>query len=578
MAPTPDKPAPFLTFYSFKGGVGRSMAMINVACALAGRGFRVLAIDMDLEAPGVSFMVAPEHPGVVDLLLEAAQKGDEADFFAKTPAEVVAAYSFAYPLPDAMRRFPGGSLHIMPSGRRVPGYQQRLADLGLGKLYLEGNGLPLIQAFKYIIQESAAFDMVLVDSRTGYSDEAGICTRDLADALVVLSGLNRQNVEGTAEFLGLLRKESVVHPVRVVLSPVPSGEEEFVDQRVEEATRQYSAAVGKNIELSLQIPYHPRLALTEEPQLFYRKNAVFRAYTEIETAVLGMLEITPETLRRSVEEAVRLKDVPAIMQRLRVLSHLDDSRSTLEGLVVTSLKPLWILPEAEELRGCLLEVLPEDSWVLNDVGVTLYQARVVQAGDFYRRALEGTPANAVVLGNYAIFLQYVLKDYERAETLYRRALEAASHQALNIGNYASFLTHNRQDYPMAETLYQRAIELDPSHANNLANYAQLLYLQNRNPEAEQLATRALSAKPPEDTLCELHFYRYAHSPEHRAESLTTLKKLLLSGASAPHWHLEKNVEVAIAAEHPAPEFLKSLADVITGKAAISSLESFAEWK
>ncbi len=48
-----EKPkAAFVTFYSFKGGVGRSMALINTAGILAGRGFRVLVIDLDLEAPG----------------------------------------------------------------------------------------------------------------------------------------------------------------------------------------------------------------------------------------------------------------------------------------------------------------------------------------------------------------------------------------------------------------------------------------------------------------------------------------------------------------------------------------------
>ncbi|HUU23744.1 MAG TPA: P-loop NTPase, partial [Phycisphaerae bacterium] len=42
------------TFYSFKGGVGRSMAVLNVAYDLAGRGRNVLILDMDLEAPGLS--------------------------------------------------------------------------------------------------------------------------------------------------------------------------------------------------------------------------------------------------------------------------------------------------------------------------------------------------------------------------------------------------------------------------------------------------------------------------------------------------------------------------------------------
>jgi cellulose biosynthesis protein BcsQ len=42
------------TFYSFKGGVGRSMAVLNVAYAMAAKGRHVLVLDMDLEAPGLS--------------------------------------------------------------------------------------------------------------------------------------------------------------------------------------------------------------------------------------------------------------------------------------------------------------------------------------------------------------------------------------------------------------------------------------------------------------------------------------------------------------------------------------------
>jgi cellulose biosynthesis protein BcsQ len=41
------------TFYSYKGGVGRSMALANAAHILAQFGLRVLMIDFDLEAPGL---------------------------------------------------------------------------------------------------------------------------------------------------------------------------------------------------------------------------------------------------------------------------------------------------------------------------------------------------------------------------------------------------------------------------------------------------------------------------------------------------------------------------------------------
>jgi len=42
-----------ITFYSYKGGTGRSMALANVAWVLASNGRRVLVIDWDLEAPGL---------------------------------------------------------------------------------------------------------------------------------------------------------------------------------------------------------------------------------------------------------------------------------------------------------------------------------------------------------------------------------------------------------------------------------------------------------------------------------------------------------------------------------------------
>ena len=42
-----------LTFYSYKGGTGRTMALANVAWILASNGNRVLSVDWDLESPGL---------------------------------------------------------------------------------------------------------------------------------------------------------------------------------------------------------------------------------------------------------------------------------------------------------------------------------------------------------------------------------------------------------------------------------------------------------------------------------------------------------------------------------------------
>ena len=50
------------TFYSFKGGVGRSMALSNLACLMAKEVREpILLIDWDLEAPGLHRFFYPGH-------------------------------------------------------------------------------------------------------------------------------------------------------------------------------------------------------------------------------------------------------------------------------------------------------------------------------------------------------------------------------------------------------------------------------------------------------------------------------------------------------------------------------------
>ena len=48
-----------VTFYSFKGGTGRTMALANVAWILAANGNRVLVADWDLESPGLHRFFQP---------------------------------------------------------------------------------------------------------------------------------------------------------------------------------------------------------------------------------------------------------------------------------------------------------------------------------------------------------------------------------------------------------------------------------------------------------------------------------------------------------------------------------------
>lgn len=54
-----DRQGRVVTFYSYKGGTGRTMALANTAWILAANGFRVLTVDWDLEAPGLAKFFRP---------------------------------------------------------------------------------------------------------------------------------------------------------------------------------------------------------------------------------------------------------------------------------------------------------------------------------------------------------------------------------------------------------------------------------------------------------------------------------------------------------------------------------------
>jgi MinD-like ATPase involved in chromosome partitioning or flagellar assembly len=559
MLEDPTQPrAAFVTFYSCKGGVGRSMALINVAGILAGRGFRVLALDMDLEAPGISYLMQHEAhkegaqtPGFVDLLADACARGPEADLFALDPAQVVERYSYAYTVPKDIRPSEEGLLRIMPAGRLDDGYQARLDALMLGQLYRDGRGQPLIAAFKQVIQDADQFDFVFVDSRTGFSDEAGICTRDLADYLMIVMGLNRQNVEGTAAFLRSLRQTGVSTPLRVTLSPVPHGEDELIEQREKEAGLVLEAAYGEPVDLSLQIPYHPRLALTEEPHIFRRSRGyLFDAYARMERAVLAMMGQTAEGIRGAIEVAAKSQRVDLVLPLLNRLRKVDEDFATMNSLVVNTLAKLCFKATAMELRRFLAEVLPAGAIGTRHLAEQLGYSCIPDAQLFYQRAIEGAPHDPAMFGSYAIFL-INMADRGDADTQYQRA----------------------------ESSYPAFMESSPHDPNDFGNYAKILFVRNRVDEGVELLQEAWSRLPVgTDLECELHFYGYAHAAAHYPGSLSALKRQLTRGARSPDWPLTENVRVAIEQGHPAPLFLAALARVVSGEAGIETLDAFPEWQ
>src|SRR5262245_41628094 len=174
-----------VTFYSYKGGVGRSFALANVGVALAGWGYRVLCIDWDLEAPGLGYYLnAPQpHVGLVDLV------GSLMPDSAPPPRETDRWRDHV----ETLEPVPHLRLDLMTAGLQDGEYVGRLQRLRWDDLY-ERHGLA--QALEDWRQAwKGAYDFVLIDSRTGITDTGAICTAHLPDVLVALFTANAQSLE-----------------------------------------------------------------------------------------------------------------------------------------------------------------------------------------------------------------------------------------------------------------------------------------------------------------------------------------------------------------------------------------------
>lgn len=220
------------TFYSYKGGTGRSLLLAKAARYLALLDKRVVALDFDLEAPGLHYKLSmspsgkrtvtaiPER-GAVDYLLAAAR--------GERPPERLLDYVVSVPLPRGAE----GSLQLMPAGAAPTGeYWQALTELFRQDLFTdpEGSGIAACLELKARIEEELRADFLLIDSRTGVTELAGVTTTVLADTVVCLMLANRENQVGARAVLRSFRHAArlAVQPaieVIPVLSRVPEPDE-----------------------------------------------------------------------------------------------------------------------------------------------------------------------------------------------------------------------------------------------------------------------------------------------------------------------------------------------------------------
>lgn len=281
-----------VTFYSYKGGTGRTMALSNVAWILATNGFDVLLIDWDLEAPGLHrylrpFLVDPElasTPGLIDFVWDAAQ-------VSMTPAE-----DEGRPVPPDFPSltdyvvgldwdFHGrGSISFIPAGQQDENYAQRVNTFNWDNFYERLGGGKLMHAERERLR--AKYDYVLIDSRTGVSDTSSICTVQMPDILAVFFTLNRQSIRGAAAVAtSAMAAVKAGRNEALVVYPVPTRIENAETDKLDNAIR-YARRVFAPLLMHVQ---PSRTAPNLDQQSFYWRDVEtpyvpFYAYEEVPAA------------------------------------------------------------------------------------------------------------------------------------------------------------------------------------------------------------------------------------------------------------------------------------------------------
>ncbi|MHC2282155.1 MinD-like ATPase involved in chromosome partitioning or flagellar assembly [Bradyrhizobium diazoefficiens] len=241
---TTQKAGRIVTFYSYKGGTGRTMALSNVAWILASNGYDVLLIDWDLEAPGLHrylrpFLIDPElarTPGLIDFVWDAAQVSmtPAEDDDRLMPPEFPSLKDYVVGLDWDFRG--RGSISFIPAGQQDENYAQRVNTFNWDNFYERLGGGKLLHAERERLRTK--YDYVLIDSRTGVSDTSSICTVQMPDVLAVFFTLNRQSIKGAAAVAA-----SATAAVRadrneaLLVYPVPTRIENAETDRLDNAIR-----------------------------------------------------------------------------------------------------------------------------------------------------------------------------------------------------------------------------------------------------------------------------------------------------------------------------------------------------
>jgi tetratricopeptide (TPR) repeat protein len=472
-----------ITFYSYKGGVGRSLALSNIAIRLSEFGKKVCVIDFDLDAPGLQFKFnnydkGPIVKGLVDYIhLHSCDKG--------IPDNIS---DYSIDLKHKSQNF--APIKFIPAGNiEDVNYWKKLSMINWSDMFYSesGDGIDFFLDMKAKIEKEFKPDFLLIDSRTGITDISSITLKLLADEIVVLAANNDENMFGCKTVLKNLHdpNQSLFGKspkVNFVLTRLPSGSTEDNEHKLSIVENRKAELMSylnmENYDVNV-IHSDPRLAIQESSLIGYEyvqgvsiSNDYLKLFDILTRDELNSYDLLRFQNRKLAEREILRTQSEDILPSSKTKHftkaiELDDTRIE---YYISRANNYIILEEwdaAIKDFQHVLSLFPRFGNLDLVIGYCYYRKHDYDRALNYLNKTEDTEANVL-----RILVYEAMKDFEQSSRYINYVLlsDPNNHLVLNIS------AHKRRGSGDIQGAYKdifRALELSPDTASYFATLAEI---------------------------------------------------------------------------------------------------------
>jgi len=489
-----------ITFYSYKGGVGRTLALVEMAHRLAEFGKKVCVMDFDLEAPGLVHKyknnIDEVKQGLVDYIYEFAVEDNVPDSIGKYAKEIT---RYTSSNEKELKKRQNNIVFIPAGDSDGSEYWKKLSHISWWKLFYEkdSEGITFFLDLKEKIKKEFNPDYLLIDTRTGITEISAITMSILADSIVLFAVNNEENICGTQciikaitnEENNLLGTDKEIHFVLTRLPQITSPVEWTMDEGVTLQVKRKIEETFQNTDKKLNsfnvihsnndIALYDRVTINHD---FERKNEKKDQTPSISSEYLSLFDsLTKNDLSEEEKETFyNLKRAEILLQRAYDNFSQNDPNLLEQLDEIKKLSPH--LPEVYLLEGRYYALYKKDY----EHAIELFN-KAIELGDIsgdalllraesyfllkkYQKALEDSDEyiskNYQKHHKYALRNRIVLKDhlgFERTELITEiKGLIKKYPNYSDFYNTISCLYREQEEYELAIENIYKAIKLDPN--------------------------------------------------------------------------------------------------------------------